>query len=233
VERYLQLCNDRQWTTQFALSDPVVTTFSNFDAIDGLTEDNGWPNVEGRLAFEAGPLMKQEGGLQRPFGVGVSGLVGQLRRIGLVSNVVSNVWAVGTDVRVPITEWLGIKGELFHGQAIGTYNGGVVQNFTLDTREGIRSTGGWCELSVQWTPCLHSHFACGVDDPRNQNLSPSQIKRNEFCSANIIWEPTELLDIGFEVSYRETSYVSQLIEPPIVAGDNHAVIYHSRVRLKF
>lgn len=232
VERYLRLCNDRVWTAQFALSDPVVTSFSDFDANEGLTEDNGWPNIEGRLAFEAGPLMKQEGGPQRPFGIGVSGLAGQLRRIGLESNVVSNTWAVGTDVRVPITDWLAFKGEFFHGQTIGTYNGAVVQNFTLGTREGIRSTGGWCELSLQWAPCLHSHVACGMDDPRNQNLAPSQIERNEFCSANIIWEPTELLDIGFEVSYRETSYVGQTIASSNL-DDNNAMLYHTRVRLKF
>ena len=233
VERYLHLCNDRQWTAQFALSDPVVTTFSNFDANEGLTEDNGWPNIEARLAFEAGPLMMREGGQQRPFGIGVSGLIGQLRRIGLASNVVSDVWAVGTDIRVPITNWLSVQGELFHGQTIGTYNGAVVQNFTLVTREGIRSTGGWCEASIQWTPYLHSHFGGGVDNPRDQNLSPGQIERNEFCFANIIWEPTELLDIGFEVSYRDTSYVSQTIAPSIVLSDNNAMIYHGRVRIKF
>jgi hypothetical protein len=233
VERFFHLGNDRQWTAQFALSDPVVTTFSNFDATEGLTEDNGWPNVEARLAFEAGPPVMREGGRQRPFGIGVSGLVGQLRTISLDENVVSDVWAVGGDIRVPLTEWLAVKGEVFHGQAIGTYNGAVVQNFTLVTREGIRSTGGWGEVAIQWTPCLHSHFGGGIDDPRNENLAPSQVKRNEFCFANIIWDVTEVMDIGFEVSYRETSYVSQTIEPSLVATDNNATIYRGRVRIKF
>jgi hypothetical protein len=229
----MQMGDRSQWTAQFALSDPVVTTFINFDLNEGVTEANGWPNVEGRLAYSAGPYVATSGGKKRPFGIGVSGLIGQLRRVGLFSNAITDVWVVGTDVRVPINEWLGVKGELFHGQAIGTYNGAALQNFTLVTREGIRSSGGWCDVAVQWTARLHSHLGGGIDDPRNHNLSPGQIERNTFYFANVIWEPKPWFEIGFELSYRETDYVPQTLAPSVVTSDNDAMIFLHRVRIKF
>ncbi len=47
--------------------------------------------------------------------------------------------------------------------------------------------------------------------------------------ANIIWDVTRSLEIGFEVSRWETSYAN--VTPFDI--DNDAWIYHTRVRLKF
>jgi hypothetical protein len=45
-----------------------------------LVEDNGWPNLEGRLSFGFGAPAERAGGRQlRPLELGVSGVVGQLR----------------------------------------------------------------------------------------------------------------------------------------------------------
>jgi hypothetical protein len=222
-----------QLTTQFALTDPVVTSFTRIEFAEGLLEDNGWPNVEGRLAIGLGPSEMRNGVAQRPMEAGASALVGQLRRAGLPDNVVTDVWMIGADMRIPITSSCGFKGEFFHGKAIGVYNGAVVQTFSLDTREPIRATGGWGEMYVDWTPRLHSHVGAGIDDPLDGNLSPFQVRRNEVVYANLIWDVRDWLDVGFEVSYRETAYVDLRVTPTELLVDNHAMIYHTRVRMKF
>ena len=76
IERFTYPTTNSQWTMQFALSDPVTTTI---DPQFRFIEDNGWPNVELRLAFGYGPL--EQIGLEaiRPFETGVSAVVGQLR----------------------------------------------------------------------------------------------------------------------------------------------------------
>ena len=107
VEHYCHPCEDVQLTTQFALSDPVVTSFRRIEFAEGLVEDNGWPNVEGRLAIGLGSPEIRDRVAQRPFEAGVSGLVGQLRAVELTSNVVADVWMVGGDIFVPITSWCG------------------------------------------------------------------------------------------------------------------------------
>lgn len=227
AERYFHSGQNSQVTAQFALSNPIPTNYENFSVKEGLTESNGWPNVEGRLALGVGRLVERAGTCVRAHEVGVSGLVGQLRRTGdqQTPNAIADVWATGADARFAITDRLGVKGEFYHGQTVGTYLGAVIQNFNAN-REGIRSTGGWVEVYYYWTPSLHSHFGGGVDDPLDADLTASQVRRNQFCFGNILWDVTKSIDVGFEVSRWETTYMAPL-------HDNQAMVYDTRVRLKF
>jgi len=227
MERYFYPSDESKVTAQFALSNPIPTNYENFSVTEGLTESNGWPNVEGRLALGFGRLVEREGTCVRAHEVGVSGLVGQLRRTGdlLTPNMIADVWAIGADARFAITDRLGVKGEFYHGQTVGTYMGAAIQNFNAN-REGIRSTGGWAEVYYYWTPSLHSHFGGGVDNPLEADLTAGKIRRNQFCFGNILWDVTKSIDVGFEVSRWETAYMAPL-------HDNQAMVYDTRVRVKF
>src|SRR5262249_18706439 len=72
--RYGQLSDDKKITLRAGISDPIPTTVSNRFRI---SEDNGWPNVEGRAAGALGPLTGEGPLAKRPFEVGVSGVVGE------------------------------------------------------------------------------------------------------------------------------------------------------------
>jgi hypothetical protein len=225
VERYICPYANSQWTLQFALTDPTVTSFADFDFNEGLQESNGWPNLEGRIAWGWGPKCELAGEVKRTVEVGVSGLAGELRRTTAGPPVVEDVWACGIDAQVRFTPWLGVKGELFRGKTIGTYNAAIVQNFNAN-REGIRASGGWGEFYVYWTPCLHSHFGYCIDDPRDADLTPGLPSRNELVYGNIFWDMTTSIELGFEVSRWETSYIAPLV-------GNDTMVYHTRVQIKF
>ena len=79
LERFVPVGSESQLTLQGALSEPLNTV--EFPDMT-LDEDNGLPNVEGRIAFGLGKPAPIGIGLltQRPVEVGVSGVVGQLRR---------------------------------------------------------------------------------------------------------------------------------------------------------
>ena len=103
VERFVPVGSDSQLTLQVALSEPLNT----FDIPDtSLDEDNGKPNVEGRIALGLGKPAPIGIGLltQRPLEVGVSGVAGQLRRTAIPPDtprrVVSDVWGAAVDFRV-------------------------------------------------------------------------------------------------------------------------------------
>src|SRR5262245_17182211 len=119
VERFLHPSDNAQITLTTGVSEPVPTILTpNLE----LTEDNGWPNVEGRVAVALGPLVGEGPLATRPFEWGVSGLVGQIRTTETASRqVVADVWGLGSDLRWSITPRCGIQGELFVGQALGTY----------------------------------------------------------------------------------------------------------------
>ena len=103
--------------------------------------------------------------------------------------------------------------------------GGIIQNFN-GNRQGIRSTGAWGEVYYFWTPCLHSHFGYGIDDPLDSDLTAGLARRNQFYFGNILWDVTKSIDVGFEVSRWETAYMAPL-------QDNQAMVYDTRVRVKF
>ncbi|MCP4890852.1 MAG: hypothetical protein GY904_30175 [Planctomycetaceae bacterium] len=231
VERFFRPADDRQWTLQFALSEPTASTI---DPRFRLAEDNGWPNVEGRIAMGCGDLPQTSPDARRPFELGISGLVGQLRTTLLASNqTVADVWGVGVDFYWQITDCIGVTGEFFTGQGLGTYNAGVLQGVNLDTGQAIEASGGWLEIFVYLTPCLHSHLGYGVDDPRDSQVTspdpaaliPLGRTKNQTYFANMIWDVNSTFRVGGELAYRDTDYLG--------LPDNDGLGFHTQFQWSF
>jgi len=206
VERYIKPSDELQWTVQAGLSEPIATLVDNRLSI---SEDNGWPNIEGRVVLGLGKLEGEGLEARRALEVGVSGVVGQIRNIEPLFNrqVIADVWGIGADARWNINKRLGLQGELFIGQTLGTYNGGVLQDVNTATKRGIRSSGAWGEVYYYLVPeKLHMHVGYGIDDPVDQDVAPGQRLRNETYFSNLIWDVTEGFRVGVEVAWRETAY---------------------------
>jgi hypothetical protein len=232
LERFLNPSEYVQWTIQTALSEPIVSTI---DPRFRLSEDNGWPNIEARLALGLGAVGPDA---SRPFEVGVSGVVGQLRTTPLApaNRVVASVWGVGADLRWKANDFFGVAGEIYTGQTLGTYSGGVLQSINVTTLRGVRSSGAWFEVFVYWTPCLHNHVGYGIDDPIDRDVgsgphsnNPNEFffarLRNETIFCNLLWDVTQSFRVGFEFTWRETTYRTGL--------DNEGAGFHTQLQWSF
>jgi hypothetical protein len=232
LERFLNPSEDVQWTLQAALSSPIATTI---DPAFRISEDNGWPNVEARIALGLGQPEMVGLEAKRPFEIGISGLIGQIRTTEpLVGQVVADVWGIGADFRWKFLPYLGVAGEVYSGQTLGSYGGGVLQSINVDsatpvnsTLEGIRSTGGWLETFVYWTPCVHSHVGFGIDDPLDRDVALTQRTQNSTFFANAIWDVNQTFRVGLEFAWRETEYRSPLIP------DNEGPGFHTQFQWAF
>ena len=194
VERFLKLGSDSQLTLQGALSEPLNSVKTPDISLD---EDNGLPNLEGRIAFGLGKPSRLGLLIQRPVEIGVSGVVGQLRRTSLPSEpprrVISTTWGVNLDFRVNLADRFGFKGEVYTGQGLGQMGGGVVQTLDAVTWKAIRSTGGWVEGYVYLTPNLHNHTGIFIDDPNNNDITglPNTLfgrTRNRGFFNTLLWD---------------------------------------------
>lgn len=223
AERFFYPAENRQITFTAGISDANPTYLSN----DVLTEDNGWPNVEVRAAWAAGPLTQAGLAAARPVEVGVSGVVGQVRStdLGPLTRVVGDVWGVAFDFRMRLSETWGLAGEVFSGQGLGTYGGGILQTVNTTTFESLRATGGWAEVYCYLTPRLHTHWGYGVDDPLDRDLAAGQVRYNDTIFANVLWDVTQSFRLGFEFTYRESEYVA--------LPGNEGFGLHSQMQWKF
>jgi hypothetical protein len=217
-ERYVHFDDGSQLTFQFGLSEPISTFVVN-SLKDPLVEDNGWPNIEGRLAFGLGEAQELMGGRnQRPIEFGVSGLVGQIRTTKVSpgapgpDRIVDDTWAVGCDLQWVMTDRLGMKGELFIGQTIGEYNAAVLQNFNTETHLPIQSRGGYAEIYCYLHPKAHLHCGYGIDNPLVSDLADGQIASNQTFFNTFYYDFSKSYQIGLEVDYRKTNYVSPLLD---------------------
>jgi hypothetical protein len=121
---------------------------------------------------------------------------------------VVDTWGLGVDGQWAVTDRFGFAGELFIGQGLGEYNGGILQSFNSATFQVIRSRGGWGEAYFYFTDLLHLHAGYGIDTPIRRDLAPTQFARNQTGYANLVWDVSKVLQLSFEVDYRKTEYIA-------------------------
>lgn len=157
--------------------------------------------------------------------VGFTPLTTGLRR------VVTDVWGGAVDWRWAITPGFGFLGEAYTGNALGTYNGGILQNVNSVTFEGVHTSGGFFETYVYLTPRVHTHVGYGIDNPRDSDLPTDPLAfargRNETYFANLLWDVNQTFRIGFEFTHRKTDYVS----PQLL--DNQGPGFHTQLQWLF
>lgn len=205
AERYFALSDRAHLALQGSANQNIVSDFVKTEGVE--PESSNWPLCEGRVALTLGSRAKGK----KPCIIGVSGHVGE-QDFDFVSpsdppvdDVGIDTWSANLDVRLPITPRFGIQGELFSGENLGTFLGGIVQGVDLSSREGIRSSGGWAEIWYDWTPKVHNHIGFGIDDPEDEDISTGR-KFNQFTFANISYDVTRHMNVGIEVSYWRTQY---------------------------
>jgi len=204
-ERYFAISDVSMLTAQMSANQQVFP--------DGTTNITGeapdWPILEGRVAWTIGERGK--GG--RPVVIGLSGHAGesQFDHLTLTKNNRRQTWSANIDFRFPLGERWGFQGELFAGENLSAFLGGIGQGINPTTLEPIRSHGGWGEFWYDWTPRLHSHFGYSIDDPNDVDTDFVGGKTyNQFFFGNLVFDVTKQFLIGMEVSSWKTLYAREL-----------------------
>jgi hypothetical protein len=183
-------------------------------------KDRGFPTAQARYEI-AFPLFS---GLPQA-AVGFSGHYGEEEydRTQQGDEVIANSWSAGADLLVPILSWLSFKGEIWTGENLDSYLGGVGQGVILQTTDGefvnganatgtlidvrtIGSTGGWVSLEAR--PWHRWILGAGysLDDPHNADIPKGGRNRNSSLWGNVSYDITEAVRVGFEISQWETFY---------------------------
>jgi hypothetical protein len=205
----VQAFDDVILTGEFAVTEPVTRSLDQ----SVLIENNGKPNLEGRLLFAKGPPTA-ETWMRRPaFEIGVSGVYGEFRNRIANPNIpppITNMSGGAVDVGLRIGDRFGIQGEIYAGQALGNYLGTILQTNNPITYQELTSWGGWGEVGYYWTKNVRSYAGYGQDMVSRQDLGPGQVRYNSTIFANLMWSPASFWDLGLEFTWRRTSGIGYL-----------------------
>lgn len=204
-ERYYHLSDTSMLIVQGSLNETLASDFNDLN----IPRHGDWPVIQGRLAWRLGPRGKG----CHPWEFGVSSHIGsQLWHFngGMPDHDrYLRTWSLNFDAKIPLTDRFGVQGEVFTGENLGPFLGGIVQGVNTDQRETIRSSGGWFDVWYDWTDRLHSHAGYFIDDPFNQDLSAGQRAYNQMYFANLSYDVTRQFMIGIEGSQWDTHYVGK------------------------
>ncbi|MFN7873286.1 MAG: hypothetical protein ACK5QQ_13985 [Cyanobacteriota bacterium] len=220
VENHFKAGEGFAGALQLAASSPVTTALpdqvdlSNLQSQE-IVEDNGWPNVEGRLSLGFGATKERAGARQlRPLELGFSGVVGKLRVLDNIRALtpltltsdrsVISVWGAAFDGQLALGRRLGISGELYTGQGLGEYMSGILQTYNRSSNQAVPTSGGWAQLYVYLSDNLRLNLGYGIDHA--QDGGAFSLLRNATAFTNLVWDVNPWLQLGLEGNYKLTTY---------------------------
>jgi len=185
------------------LEGAIVRTIGRTDPTNSETgEDEGFPTLQGRVSV-AFPFIGP-----KPTVLGLSGHNGReqydLDNTGRNADFDSQ--GIFLDVFMPVTKWLTLQAELFSGENLDTYFGGIGQGVNTTTLHEISSKGGWLAASLgPWSKWAFN-VGAGVDDVDADDVAVGARTLNSCVFANTIYSWNKHVQAGFELSRWNTDY---------------------------
>jgi len=196
--------------TELQLEGAVARTIGRTSPIGSESgEDAGFPTLQGRVSVTL-PWVGY-----KPMTVGFSGHWG--REEYDYNNITATVinkkfesWSINLDLTGPINKWLTVKGELFTGENLNTYFGGIGQGVNINTKTGIydeiAARGGWVGASLGPWDKWRFNIGTGVDGVDGGDVKTGDRLMNRSIFGNVIYSATKNAEIGFELSRWQTDY---------------------------
>lgn len=159
-------------------------------------EDSGFPTFQGRLSATF-PFSGH-----KPTTIGFSGHWAEEE----YDSKDTDSWSINLDVTQPINKWLTIKGELFNGENLDNYFGGIGQGVDASTLREIGSRGGWIAANLGPWGKWNYNIGAGIDDVDDDDVTSGARTLNRCLFGNAIYSLTKNAQIGFELSHWRTEY---------------------------
>ena len=216
LERYLNVSPCFQWKLQGCISAPFAGDSNNLLGNDYRLKYGSWPIVQGRIAAVLGYRRCP----QKPMEIGFAAHIGDLQygkiNPGAEDTIyTAKTWGMFLDAYIPITCRFGVQGELFKGENLAMFLGGINQGVmrSLDgTPESIAAQGGWINLWFNLNDYTQFRVGYMIDDPQgriDEITTGSARTLNHSLFANIKCDITKLWWIGLEYSHVETGWAGK------------------------
>lgn len=177
---------------------------SGFDPGDS-GEDSALPSFQERISLSFPFLADKKATF------GVSGHYAREEYDTNVSghNLTADSWSANLDMDLPILTWLAIKGEMFTGQDLDAYLGGIGQGVVVANGHltEIQGTGGWIAASLgPWGPWSFNVGFSGEFIDSGDVTAATARTGNSSIFGNAMYKINANTTVGVEVSRWLTEY---------------------------
>ena len=164
-------------------------------------EDNGFPTLQGRASMTFDETT-----------IGLSGHWGE-EEYDTTSTGHSRdftTWSLNLDYTQPICSKVELKAELFTGENLDAYLGGIGQGVTTSAGtnqyDEVGSKGGW--IAAGLGPWDNKRFNVGIsmDDVDRGNVNDGEKTLNRCVFGNVYCAVNKQTDVAFELSHWRTAY---------------------------
>ncbi len=118
-------------------------------------------------------------------------------------------WSLNLDVTQPVNKWLTVKSELFTGDNLDAYAGGIgqgVRNTGITYDREIGSKGGWIAGELGPWDKWRFNVGAGIDDVDEGDVITADRILNRTIFGNVIYAVNKNVEVGLELSNWRTEY---------------------------
>ncbi|OGR44621.1 MAG: hypothetical protein A2X35_04755 [Elusimicrobia bacterium GWA2_61_42] len=105
---------------------------------------------------------------------------------------------------VPLLDGLTLNGQLWTGQNLYDFLGGIGQNQYGNA--SVKASGGFANLNIKPAGRFSYNLAYGIDNPVNSKLAAASKTRNVTALANVNWLCYDKVTVTFEAAKQVTEY---------------------------
>ncbi len=146
-------------------------------------------------------------GVTRTAATNANGVVTETPKVTSTDDTDYDTWSAQGSIFLPLTKCLAVQANLWTGENLDTYYGGIGQGVNMTLGQAIAAKGGWAQLL--WDPTEKIAVALGysVDDPDDEDLSPTNRSKNSMILANVAYKFTPAVALLAEYSQMTTDYL--------------------------
>ena len=199
LTKAVALKNDVDFKLEGAISRTIGDDELETTAGAKSGEDSGFPTLQGRTSLKF-PLLAY-----KPTEVGFSAHYGEEE----YGSRDLDTWSINLDLTQPINNWLTIKSELFKGENLDNYFGGIgqgVRNPTSTADNEIASKGGWVAANLGPWGKWRFNIGAGMDDVDAGDIDSGGRDLNRSIFGNVIYSINKNTEVGLELSHWRTEY---------------------------
>ncbi|MGD9611952.1 MAG: hypothetical protein AB7V22_03535 [Kiritimatiellia bacterium] len=204
----LKLAENTKLVAKLAAAQTVGEDLDGGTFEDGADAD--WPTVQWSVS------LFQKLWAEKPAKLAFGGHYGQETVDESVSNAVVSAdaqdfdsWSAQGSIFLPLTKQLAVQGNLWKGENLDTYFGGIGQGVNVVLGREIEAQGGWAQLLWDPTDKLCFGFGYSVDDPKDEDLAEGRPCKNEQIFGNVAYKFTAAVTAMAEYAHMTTDYLGR------------------------